>query len=136
MKIGVLEKHLDSPCFHLVNRMEIRRWIGVFFSLFKRLKRCIKNLGTGKCKNKDEIHLELDGLEIDLERCFAYDKPHEVSVFVPRAELRKIVEKNGTREETEILLNSITVVHSPQRPSERQTVPDQDKNSAKNELRK
>nr|WP_245526690.1 hypothetical protein [Acetohalobium arabaticum] len=53
-----------------------------------------------------------------MERCFAYDKPHEVSVFVPRAELRKKMDDGEKTEEIEILLNSITVVHSPQRPSD------------------
>lgn len=52
-----------------------------------------------------------------MERCFAYDRPHEVSVFVPRAELRKTIKEGEREEEIEILLNSITVVSSPQRPS-------------------
>lgn len=90
-----------------------------FFSLLDKLKNKISGLFSREyCNNKDEIHLDLDGLEIDMERCFAYDKPHEVSVFVPRAELRKKVKKGEEVEEVEILLNSITIVHSPQRPSD------------------
>ncbi|WP_420832961.1 hypothetical protein [Sporohalobacter salinus] len=82
------------------------------------IKEKIYNLfKTTDCRNKDEIQLDLDGLEITMERCFAYDKPHEVSVFVPRAELRKKIDDGEKTEEIEILLNSITVVHSPQRPS-------------------
>lgn len=89
-------------------------------SLFKKLKNKVIFLFTGnpQCRNKDEIHLKLDGLEIFLERCFAYDKPHEVSIFIPRAELRKKITKGDQIEEIEVLLNSITVVHSPQRPSD------------------
>ncbi|MGM0472234.1 MAG: hypothetical protein ACQEQI_08145 [Bacillota bacterium] len=89
------------------------------WSLIKRLKKKISTLLADdcNCRNNDEIHLNLDGLEITMERCFAYDKPHEVSVFVPRAELRKKYQKDEEVEEIEILLNSITVVHSPQRPS-------------------
>jgi hypothetical protein len=83
--------------------------------LKNRIKRILSK--SESCRNKDEVYLDLDGLEIEMNRQFAYDKPHEVSIFVPRAELRKKV-KNGDRtEEIEILLNSITVVHSPQRPS-------------------
>ena len=89
----------------------------MLFVLAEKLKKCVGQLFTSNCKNKDEIHLNLDGLEIDMERCFAYDKPHEVSVFVPRAELRTTIKKGDEVKETEILLNSITVVHSPYRPS-------------------
>lgn len=74
------------------------------------------------CQNKDVIHLTLDGLDIFLERCFSYDTPHEVSIFVPRAELRKKVKEGEVEEEIEILLNSITVVHSPQRPSHEESI--------------
>lgn len=88
-------------------------------SFIKKLKNKVSGIFKGKCncRNADEIYLNLDGLEIKLERCFSYDKPHEVSIFVPRAELRKTVKKGDEVEELEILLNSITVVHSPQRPS-------------------
>ncbi|MFO7819683.1 MAG: hypothetical protein R6V17_05535, partial [Halanaerobacter sp.] len=72
---------------------------------------------SNDCRNQDEIYLNLDGLEIMVKRSFAYDKPHEVSVFVPRAEMRKKVKEGEKEEEIEVLLNSITIVHSPQRPS-------------------
>ncbi|TDX49067.1 hypothetical protein [Orenia marismortui] len=89
------------------------------FSLTKKIKNKIINFFKKEChcRNKDQVHLNLDGLEIFLERCMAYDKPHEVTIVVPRAELRKKIEKGDELEEIEILLNSITVVSSPQRPS-------------------
>lgn len=90
--------------------------------LIKKLKNSLKNLfcqtTSCNCRNKDEIYLSLDGLEIVVNRSFAYDKPHEVSVFVPRAELRKTIQNGDRIEEVEVLLNSITVVHSPQRSSD------------------
>lgn len=91
----------------------------MIFLLMKKLKDKLKKLlyKSRDCRNKDEIYLNLDGLEIRVDRCFAYDKPHEVSVFVPRAELRKTTKNGEELEEIEILLNSITIVHSPQRPS-------------------
>lgn len=87
---------------------------------FSMIKDKIKNILKKKChcRNKDEIQLNIDGLEICLKRCFAYDKPHEVTIVVPRAELRKKIKKGDNIEEIEILLSSITVVHSPQRPSD------------------
>ena len=92
----------------------------MIFSLVRSLKEKVANLFTRECdcRNQDQIYLNLDGLEIDVDRCFAYDKPHEVTVIVPRAELRKKRTTGDTTEETEILLNSITVVHSPYRPSD------------------
>lgn len=87
--------------------------------LLRKLRNKLSNLlKTKKCRNNDEIYLNLDGLEIMVNRCFAYDKPHEVSVFVPRAELRKTIQEGDKVEEIEVLLNSITIVHSPQRPAE------------------
>ncbi len=70
-----------------------------------------------ECRNRDTIKLNLDGLEIFLDRCFAYNQPDEVSIVVPRAELRKKFKKDDKEEKIEILLNSITVVHSPQKSS-------------------
>ena len=90
----------------------------MIFSLITKLRRCLAQLFGSSCKNEDQIHLDLDGLEIDLERCFNYDRPHEVSIFVPRAELRTKIEEADKVKETEILLNSITVVHSPYRPAD------------------
>jgi hypothetical protein len=65
------------------------------FSLVKKIKRKMLNLFKREChcRNKDVTHLNLDGLEIFLERCFAYDKPNEVTIVVPRAELRKKIKK-------------------------------------------
>ncbi|MFW5981322.1 MAG: hypothetical protein ACOCRU_01970 [bacterium] len=85
----------------------------------KKLKRKTKKIFkiNNKCSNQDNVQLRIDGLEILLNRCFAYDIPHEVTIVVPRAELRKRVKNGDREEEIEILLNSITVVHSPQRPS-------------------
>ncbi|AGB40439.1 hypothetical protein Halha_0447 [Halobacteroides halobius DSM 5150] len=90
------------------------------FSLISKLKDKLEKLFKKEChcRNEDEIHLDLDGLEIDMERCFAYDRPHEVTVVVPRAEIRKRLETEDKTKELEILLNSITIVHSPYRSSD------------------
>lgn len=80
-------------------------------------------------RNEDQLLLELDGLKIFLQRDSSYDTPHEVSVIIPRAEFRKRIWKGKDwAEEYEIILNSITVVHSPIRPpiggSDRKGAPD------------
>ncbi len=89
------------------------------FSFINKLCNKVASVFNIKCdyRNQDMIHLTLDGLDIEVKRYFSYDKPHEVSVFVPRAELRKKIQDGDKIKEIEIILNSITVVHSPQRPS-------------------
>ncbi|HHV63152.1 MAG TPA: hypothetical protein GXX51_11010 [Firmicutes bacterium] len=67
--------------------------------------------------NMDEISVHLNGLEIFMQRWYTYDVPHEVSVFIPKAEVR--TRRNRGTEETEIILNSITVVHAPRFPPRR-----------------
>lgn len=71
----------------------------------------------------DKVELSLAGLKITMKRETNPDTPHEVSVFVPRAEIRKTCPHGtacppeGCPDCTvEILLNSITIVHSPRHP--------------------
>ncbi|ADL69521.1 conserved hypothetical protein [Thermoanaerobacterium thermosaccharolyticum DSM 571] len=64
-----------------------------------------------KNKGYDKITLRLYGLDIEIERKTNIDIPHEVTVVVPRVELRKKVK--GDEEDIEIIMNSITIVHSP-----------------------
>ncbi|MFZ5596269.1 MAG: hypothetical protein ACOY31_04570 [Bacillota bacterium] len=54
--------------------------------------------------------LSLPMLSISLTRKIGIDVPHEVSVFVPRAEIR------FKEQETEFIYNSITIVHAPRHP--------------------
>lgn len=64
-----------------------------------------------KNKGYDKITLRLYGLDIEIERKTNIDVPHEVTVVVPRVESRKKVK--GDEEDIEIIMNSITIVHSP-----------------------
>jgi len=56
---------------------------------------------------RDEVLLRLPGCEIVLRRCLDDTLPHEVSVIVPRAEIR--ANEGGF----EVILSSVTVVHAP-----------------------
>lgn len=62
----------------------------------------------------DEVSLALNELTIFMRRWFTSDLPHEVSVLIPRAEVH--IRKGRGTEETDITLESITVVHSPRFP--------------------
>ncbi|QGP92180.1 hypothetical protein MGLY_15440 [Neomoorella glycerini] len=67
--------------------------------------------------NTDEVELHVDNAVIRVIRRLTYNLPHEVSAFIPRAEIRRRRYENGQLVwEEEVILNSLTVVHSPQRP--------------------
>lgn len=62
----------------------------------------------------DTIKLSLFGLKIEITRELPANCPHELTVVVPRAELRKNHPPAGINQAgLEALLNSITVAHSP-----------------------
>ncbi|MGE5486070.1 MAG: hypothetical protein ACM3X4_13750 [Ignavibacteriales bacterium] len=61
---------------------------------------------------QDDTSLSLPGVEIRVRRWSTLPVPHEVSVIVPRMEVRIKRDASGG-EEMELILSSITVVHSP-----------------------
>ena len=81
-----------------------------FKAYFRRIfrRRCCKDTLL------DTIHLDLWGLHIGVSRELPKDVPYELTVVVPRTELRKKCDSpKKTSCDTEILLNSITIAHSP-----------------------
>lgn len=65
----------------------------------------------------DEVEIEIEGVNMRLKRKLNLDVPHEISVIVPRAEIRRRkVEARQIVCEEEVLLNSITIVHAPCHP--------------------
>lgn len=64
----------------------------------------------------DYIHLQLEDLNIQLARITDPAIPHEVTIVVPRAEIREKYDENNRLVEREVILNSITVVHAPRHP--------------------
>lgn len=87
----------------------------------KGLRGLIRRIGTRLFKKSfnpetvlDTIDLKLWGLSIHVTRELPANVPYELTIVVPRAELRKncataTAQKCGL----EILLNSITIAHSP-----------------------
>lgn len=80
------------------------------------VKSFLPKLINKKELQSDCIQVELDGLDIKLSRITNPEIPHEVTVVVPRAEIREKFDEKGSLVEREVILNSITVVHAPRHP--------------------
>jgi len=80
------------------------------------LKSFIYNLFAKEQFQSDDIHVELESLVITMSRVTNPEIPHEVTVVIPRAEIRKKYDGSGNLVEEEVILNSITVVHAPRHP--------------------
>ncbi|KNZ68885.1 hypothetical protein Tfer_2500 [Thermincola ferriacetica] len=89
--------------------------MGLFTWLQKLASRPIRSYDRAgpSATNKDKATVTLPCLEISLERNYKSVVPHEVSIFVPRAEFRKVTEEAGKKTSWEVILNSITIVHAP-----------------------
>ena len=66
----------------------------------------------------DRVLLELPGVKIRLERCASDRTPHEVTLVLPRIEIRKTTKSAAAETTEEYIYNSITVVHAPRHPEE------------------
>lgn len=78
------------------------------------LKRLLAGNRPGRAWS-DETHLRLPGLDIVVKRSSGLKVPHEITVIVPRMEVRVKADPAGGSE-IEYILSSVTVSHSP-RPS-------------------
>lgn len=62
----------------------------------------------------DTVDLKLWGLSIHVTRELPADVPYELTIVFPRTELRKnCTSQSGPKCGLEVLLNSITIAHSP-----------------------
>ena len=70
-------------------------------------------------QTKDRVALRLPGLEIAVERAGTLPVPAELTVVVPRAELRaRMTSPESGEASVEVILNSITIAHSPRHTPE------------------
>lgn len=69
----------------------------------------------------DEVDVALGELNMSMRRWFTSNLPHEVSVFIPHAEVR--IRKSRGVQETEMVLESVTIVHSPRLPAKSRQPP-------------
>ncbi len=80
------------------------------------IKSLLAKFQYNPCPQKDCIQVDLADLTIKMTRITNPDIPYEVTVVVPRAEIREKYDENNQVIEREIILNSITVVHAPRHP--------------------
>ncbi|SMB90163.1 hypothetical protein SAMN00808754_0256 [Thermanaeromonas toyohensis ToBE] len=72
----------------------------------------------------DEIKIRIGHVVMKMTRKFSLPWPHEVSAYIPRAEIRRRTYREGKlRCEEEMILNSLTIVHAPRHPPERPPLP-------------
>ena len=68
---------------------------------------------------EDEIEMQLEDITIKLKRKLNLFVPHEITVVIPRVELRDRRYADGKlAAEQERIYNSVTLVHAPRHPQE------------------
>lgn len=65
---------------------------------------------------RDAMRVELPGLVVEVERCSSDTYPHELTVVLPRVEVRRTKRRAGAEITEEYIYSSLTVVHSPRHP--------------------
>ncbi len=66
------------------------------------------------CPPGDLVIMQLADLQIHVRRQKPVDVPHEITVVVPRVEIRRhYTRPDGCGGEEELIYNSVTVVHAP-----------------------
>lgn len=66
----------------------------------------------------DRVLLELPGIKMKLERCASDSLPHEVTLVLPRIEIRRTTKSGAAETTEEYIYSSVTVVHAPRHPEE------------------
>ncbi len=62
----------------------------------------------------DSVSIELFGAKIELDRRIPRGTPYEVTVVLPRVEIRKKCDQDSCKNcQWEMILNSVTIAHSP-----------------------
>lgn len=70
-----------------------------------------------KARQNDTVEVNLPGLCIKVTRNINLDMPHELTVVIPRAEMRKTcLNDDCSKYEYELIYSSITIVHAPRHP--------------------
>lgn len=80
------------------------------------LKKFFQRFFCKKAVNFDYARIELGPLKMKMKKYYNYERPHEISVIVPRVEMRKEIKSPFFTLTEEIIYNSVTIVNAPQAP--------------------
>jgi hypothetical protein len=93
-----------------MGKIKLWNWVKKLWSRF--WKRLVKRGAA-----TDRVNVKLLGMEINLTRDLPEAVPYELTIVIPRVEYRLNKKSpDGVGDFLEVLLNSITVVHSPRNP--------------------
>jgi len=79
--------------------------------LLQKTKCFFNRFGLGA--GLDEAAINIFGINAKLMRKISIPVPHEVSIFIPRLEIKKKVTEGSNCTETTLVLNSLTIVSAP-----------------------
>lgn len=91
--------------------MVIAKWWNSLKRLLNRLRRPQRSKNPDLAS--DIVRVKLLGLEIRVSRELPKDVPYELTVVIPRVEYRLTEHTPEIPQAWEVLLNSITIAHSP-----------------------
>lgn len=80
------------------------------------IKKLVEKIIPNKKPQTDCIDVKFNELTIKMSRITDPEIPHEVTVVIPRAEIREKYDSDRNLVEREVILSSITVVHAPRHP--------------------
>lgn len=97
------------------------------FNLFKRKKtvrnrvnRSLRKIPSCEKKIENQLEIIIGEILLRITRCSEIPPSNELTVIIPRAEIRRTCYDKGLLARTEeILLSSITLVDSPRHPPEK-----------------
>ncbi|MEW6572580.1 MAG: hypothetical protein AB1374_02970 [Bacillota bacterium] len=80
------------------------------------MKKLKKLLRLQRTESRDHARVELPPLVMEVTKRFTCKVPHEITVVVPRAEVRERIQMPFFTRNREIIYSSITIIIAPRAP--------------------
>jgi hypothetical protein len=98
----------------IVKKYSPWRYISGLYQRFTSQISPVQEQSDCACPPGDLVIMQLADLQIHVRRQKPVDVPHEITVVVPRVEIRRhYTRPDGCGGEEELIYNSVTVVHAP-----------------------
>lgn len=100
--------------WHIVKKCSPWGLISGLYQRFTSQFSPVREQSDCACPPGDLVIMQLADLQIHIRRQKPVDVPHEITVVVPRVEIkRSYTRPDGCSGEEELIYNSVTVVHAP-----------------------